>query len=356
MLSVSSLPASYGDCLWIEYGSQVEPNVILIDAGPAVPTALKKRLTDLAERKGVLELVVVTHVDADHIGGMLTLLREGFYGVPIRDFWFNGFRHLPGPETFGEKQGETLTGLLLSNSVAWNVDRKNDGFMVDDGKEQVINLPGGAKIALLSPDANQLERLKTEWIKVCGEADLYGHIEEQKIYFGKEGREGFGGAGILNVGQLANEDFEEDTAVANGSSIAFVVEYDGARVLFGADAFPSRLLSSLEDHYGTAPYHFDLVKVPHHGSENNVSIDFIEALDCPRYLFSSNGCRYKHPSRQAVARVVKHGKNPNLIFNYRTEFNAIWDEAILKHIHKFSTTFGDESGVTIKIDKPASDL
>jgi hypothetical protein len=137
-------------------------------------------------------------------------------------------------------------------------------------------------------------------------------------------------------------------------AIQFVVEYDGARVLFGADAFPSRLLSSLENHYGSAPYRFDLVKVPHHGSENNVSIDFVKALDCPRYLFSSNGSRYTHPSRQAVARVVEYGKKPELIFNYRTEFNAIWDDAILKRIHKFSTTFGDESGITIKIDKLAS--
>jgi len=354
MLSVSSLPASYGDCLWIEYGSEAEPNVILIDAGPAVPAALKKRLADLADRKGVLELVVVTHVDADHIGGMLTLLQEKFYGVPVRDFWFNGFRHLPGPEAFGEKQGETLTGLLLNNGVAWNVDRKNSGLMVDDGKEKVINLPGGAKIVLLSPDSSQLARLKLEWVKVCGEAELYGQIEEQKFYFGKDGREGFGGVVTLNVGKLAREEFEEDTAVANGSSIAFVLEYEGARVLFGADAFPSRLLSSLKDHYGSAPYRFDLVKVPHHGSENNVSMDFVKALDCPRYLFSSNGARYKHPSKQAVARVIEYGKGPDLIFNYRTEFNTIWDDALLKFVNKFSTTFGDESGATIKIDKPAS--
>jgi hypothetical protein len=350
MLSFTALPASYGDCLWIEYGDATSLHVILIDAGPTAPAALKGKLTALAERKGILELVVVTHVDADHIGGILGLLDEQFNGVPVRDLWFNGFRHLPGPEAFGERQGEKLTGLLLDKKVAWNVDFRNAAVMIQAGTFPTVTLPGGAKLTLLSPDARQLTRLRKKWIEVCGEADLYTNTVAATDYYGGEGgREAFG-ATQIDVAALADKAFEEDNAEANGSSIAFVLEFGGKRVLCGADAYPSRLRASLDAIYGGGPHQFDLVKVPHHGSENNVSRELIEALNCPRYLFSSSGAKFQHPSRAAVARVIKYGGKPQLIFNYRNDITSVWDEGLLMLQHAYTVLYGSEDGVTIQLD------
>lgn len=347
MFSVTALPASFGDCLWIEYGASEAPKVLLIDAGPSAPAALKVRLQDLAARGGTLELVVVTHVDADHIGGMLKLLEKDFYGVPVRDFWFNGFRHLPG-ETFGEKQGERLTGLLLEKKVAWNAELSNAALMVGDGDYPQVTLPGGAVITLLSPDAKQLAALKRKWIEVCGEADLYADVPATTTFYGEDGREYFGG--LPNVEDLSKQKFEEDETEANGSSIAFILEFEGKRVLLGADAFPSRLIASLRELYGEEPHRFDLVKVPHHGSEKNVSEEFVRGLKCSRYLFSSNGARYKHPSLAAVARVVAFGHKPNLLFNYRTVFNEMWDAKVLTQVHGYVPSYGDEDqGIAVRL-------
>jgi len=348
MFKITALPASYGDCLWIEYGADTAPNVILIDAGPSAPKGLKSRLQQLAARGGHLELVVVTHVDRDHIGGILALLEKDFYGVEVRDLWFNGFRHLPPPdalEAFGEKQGELLTKLLLEKQIPWNAELKNDGFLVTPDQCPEFQLPGGAKITLLSPDIDQLKQLRASWVKVCGEADLYADVPAQTEYFGKEGFEAFG-TGTPDVQSLAGEPFTEDTSEANGSSIAFTVEYEGKRALLGADAYPSRLLKSLLQTDGNPPFAFDLVKVPHHGSENNVSKEFIESLNCQRYLFSSNGAIYKHPAQQAVSRVIHHGSEPELIFNYRTKYSEVWDDEDLKLIYKYSTVYGDDNGIT----------
>lgn len=347
MFSVTALPASFGDCLWIEYGASEAPNVLLIDAGPSAPPALKVRLQELAARGGTLELVVVTHVDADHIGGMLTLLEKDFYGVPVRDFWFNGFRHLPG-ETFGEKQGERLTGMLLERKVAWNAELNNAALLVGDGDYPQITLPGGAVVTLLSPDAEQLAALKRKWIDVCGEADLYADIPTTTTFYGEDGREHFGGQ--PNVMDLAGQRFEEDATEANGSSIAFILEFEGKRVLLGADAFPSRLMASLCELSDDVQHRFDLVKVPHHGSENNVSEEFVRGLKCSRYLFSSNGARYKHPSRAAVARVIAFSQRPKLLFNYRTVFNEIWDDLTLMQVHGYVPSYGDEGeGITVRL-------
>lgn len=345
MFSVTALPASFGDCLWIEYGKKEALSVVLIDAGPSTPKELKKRLEALKERGGILELVVVTHVDADHIAGVLTLLDKDFYGVPVRDLWFNGFRHLPGDETFGEKQGERLTKLILEKGYPWNVDFQNGPVVVDgEAGYPEISLPGGATVRLLSPDSAQLSRLKKSWIEVCGEADLYEDIIASPNYFGED--EAFG-TGMPDVDSLADTAFKEDATEANGSSIAFSLSYREKRILCGADAYPSRLLKSLSDIYGNGPFAFDAVKLPHHGSANNVSIALVEALACPHFIFSTNGMRFKHPSGPAVARVVRHGGNPNLVFNYKSEFNEVWDNPLIQANYPYTVVFGDDDGVTV---------
>ena len=90
----------------------------------------------------------------------------------------------------------------------------------------------------------------------------------------------------------------------------------------------------------------DAFKLPHHGSRNNLSKDLIQKIDCTRYLFSSNGAYYKHPDKEAVARVIKYGIGiRQLIFNYSTAFNDIWDVDEWKIQYGYSLTFPD-SGVS----------
>jgi len=351
MFKITAFPASYGDSLWVEYGDEANPNIILIDAGPSVPKPLKTRLEALAARGGHLELVVVTHVDRDHIGGMLKLLENNFYGVQVRDIWFNGFRHLPAPESlevFGEKQGEQLTKLLLEKRFAWNVAVEGEGLMVTPQACPSFVLPGGAKIILLSPDAAQLSRLRANWVKVCGEADLYADLVAATDYFGGDGALEAFGAVAIDVPTLAAQAFKEDAAEANGSSIAFIIEYGGKRALLGADAYPSRILKSLE-RLEKSPYRFDLVKVPHHGSENNISKEFVEVLECQRYLFCSDGAIYKHPSQPAVARVVQYGNCSHLLFNCRSRYSEVWDDQLLQSMYSYEAYYGNDDGIAISL-------
>ncbi|MFH0344646.1 MAG: hypothetical protein ACHBNF_21545, partial [Chromatiales bacterium] len=82
-----------------------------------------------------------------------------------------------------------------------------------------------------------------------------------------------------------------------------------------------------------------------------VSRALLEALDCKRYLFSSNGAHFKHPDRQAIARVIKWGgAEPELTFNYRTKFNEFWDGKPLREKHGYTAVFprSDAKGVMIK--------
>jgi len=64
----------------------------------------------------------------------------------------------------------------------------------------------------------------------------------------------------------------------------------------------------------------DAVKLPHHGSRNNVSRELIELLDCRRFLISTNGNIFEHPDAESIARIIKYGgRAPDIYFNYLSE-------------------------------------
>lgn len=71
------LPAQRGDALWIEYGTEDAPNHILIDGG--ITATGRDHLRKRVEEVGTplhFELLVVTHIDLDHIQGILQFLEN----------------------------------------------------------------------------------------------------------------------------------------------------------------------------------------------------------------------------------------------------------------------------------------
>jgi glyoxylase-like metal-dependent hydrolase (beta-lactamase superfamily II) len=108
MLTVEMLPAEHGDCLWVEYGDPGRPSVLLIDGGTGASATTRRLGQRIADRLGSdhpAALAVVTHVDADHITGVLDLLEAPGAGPPFAEVWFNGWEHL-APGVRGPVQGE----------------------------------------------------------------------------------------------------------------------------------------------------------------------------------------------------------------------------------------------------------
>lgn len=352
ILNLNFLPARYGDSIWIEYGDSEKPNIILIDGGTAgTKREIKEMISSITELKHI-ELLVVTHIDRDHIEGILNLLEEETLDFTIGSIWFNGWNHLPGNEdieVFGSIQGERLTAAILKHKINWNSHFNTKAVVKEiDGIPPVVNLIDGFKITLLSPTPVQLEALKPEWKKELENANLvpgFGLKEPEEI---PENIEQFG-VGIIDVEELCLEKFVEDKAVANGSSIAFLAEYGGKRILFAGDSFPSIILNSLNNlHDGVVP--IDLVKISHHASAGNTSPELLDKLDCKKYVISTNGSIYHHPSEVTIARILKQkGEGTELIFNYRTKYNEQWDNEILKLKYKYITSYPDIQGTNIKL-------
>lgn len=111
--------------------------------------------------------------------------------------------------------------------------------------------------------------------------------------------------GPIDIDALAAEPFHEDTAEANGSSIAFLAEYGGKRVLFSAEAHPTRLLRSIDQLVGpNSTLALDVCKLSHHGSDHNTSPSLLDRLDCRRFLIST----IDWPQSKICFRAQKSGK------------------------------------------------
>lgn len=347
-----ALFAGHGDCLWVEYGPESSPHRIVIDCGTiGTASRVKEALDAVRDQQGSNELLVITHVDADHIGGAISVLEDPHYGGLFKEIWFNGRRHLDPAqalEHFGAVQGEKVTDALLDNELPWNSLYGAAPICLDeDGSPKVVGLPGGATLTILSPSWAKLRAMIGRWDKEVADAGLAPNMEAVRPQSIPPGFEAFG----FSVDALANEPFKEDTEAPNGSSIAFVVEFEGRRILFGADAHPTVLINAIQKHYGAGGIDVDVHKLPHHGSKNNVSQQLLEAVRCRTAVFSTNGAYFKHPDKQAVARVIKHRpEGVELVFNCRTEFNEMWDSDDLRDEWNYTTRYGKaEDGVTVAL-------
>lgn len=342
------LQASEGDCLLLHYGDARKPTHAVVDAGrKATWPALKARLEAIVARGEKLELLVVTHIDRDHIEGALELVRDPLV-KQFGDVWFNGFHHLKySPlEAFGGVQGEALTKALVDQALPWNQHAQWNSGPVALAKPDApvsVTLASGLKLTLLSPTRAQLEALRDEWEQACLDAGIVAGAAEQA----RREQAGIERFGALDVDALADSAFKQDSARPNGSSIAFLAEFDGACALLGADAHPGQLVAALDALGGRRE--LAAFKLPHHGSRKNLSRELLERVRCRNYLVSTSGSYFQHPDRETIARVVKYGGDaPALVFNYESDQNRVWSDRQLIEKWKYTASFAaDGASATV---------
>jgi beta-lactamase superfamily II metal-dependent hydrolase len=332
-VSITALPVAHGDALWVEYGRRSDTHRLLIDGGPASTyKEVRAWLAKLPPTKRRIDLFVVTHIDADHIDGAILLLQElQQLGISIEEVWFNGWRQLgqdaSEEDMFAPAQGEFLGALIQEAQLRWNAAFMTDAVVVPDtGPLPRRDLAGGASLTLLSPQPRQLRRLRRNWYTVARDAgwppgdttSALNRLAARHDYEPPARIDVFGG-----------ERYGADNSVANGSSIAFVLEYEGIRCLFTGDAVASVLTKGLERLAAeprTGELRFDLVKLPHHGSMANINERLVELMVADRFLVSTNGAQYGHPDAEAIELILKHTAvpNPQLYFNYDSDTTRQW--------------------------------
>jgi hypothetical protein len=370
MLTIEMLPAEYGDCVWIEYGEPGDVHRLLIDGG-TYPTykALRRRIKALHQEAPVLELLVVTHIDNDHIDGIVRLLQNPQLGVRFNDIWFNGWKHLgdPGDDALGPVQGEYLAARIGNRSLPWNKGFCGNAVAISEAdKLPRLPLKGDLQLVLVSPTPAELTSLRAEWKQVVTEAEKHypapGSMADWLLRLGKDrlyqpDKEGDDSLGeeAPDVEKLLDAEFSPDGSPSNASSIAFLLEYGETRCLFAGDAHSDVLEASIQRYLKEERLpllRLDAFKVPHHGSRGNVSPGLLELLRCKRFLISTNSRRYKHPDGESIARIVTQGgTDKELVFNYRVGLTERWENAELQRKYGYRTTYPPEgmTGMSVEL-------
>ena len=366
MLELTALPARQGDALWIRWGDEAEPHQMIIDMGTEqIGKKVRERLLALPVSQRVIDLLVITHVDRDHIGGVLTCLAEAdpIPGLVIKDIWFNGYQHLKGQnitptaehsslESMGAAQGERLSSWLRRQT--WN--QAFDGNQIARTPGEAINkvvMHDGLSMSVVGPTPELLRDFIDKWENEVAKALKKGSLDE--VSPGLESMGPKHPPELLthdDLRILANSPETEDGSHANGSSIALLLQYKGKSLLLSGDAFHDTLIEGIESVSPDTPLKLDVFKLPHHGSKNNISKKLVESVECDLWLISSDGTQFRHPDPIAMARIIEFSKiQPASIgFNVKSKYSGWWDNTSWKNKYNYKTRYGsDDDGLTLNL-------
>ena len=324
MLIFEALRAKFGDSLLLHYGTEEEPRLAVIDGGPpgVYNDALKPRLEAVRKERKLtdttpldIDLMMVSHIDADHVAGVLELvrkmkdLRDSRKPVPwkIERFWHNSFDDLLGNDDVSVASAASVMspaslggmlrpeGSLVLASVGEGRDLRKllealgldgnppfNGLVRADKKKITL---GNLKLTVVAPSNKNLLALQKDWDK-----KVKALLEKEKK---EEAR-----------AEIASY---VDRSVYNLSSIVVLAEAHGKRILLTGDGRGDHTLEGLEemgllDENGQIEV--DILKMPHHGSERNIDIDYLEKIRARHYVISADG-KFDNPDMGTLEMISK---------------------------------------------------
>lgn len=327
--TIRLLAASYGDSILVSHSSEESTFNLLIDGGPdktfGIGSGQRRRgplriaLDEIKKKNQCVDLVILTHIDSDHIQGLIKAFQtKGYLGELAKQVWLNAssnisnylnnpeipenaisFSACDSPET-SISEGKTFEQ-VLSDLDCWR--RK----VIVAG--QVLN-EGPFKFTILSPTDNNLKRLNCRWPDERFSANTAG---EKNDYH----------QSITEL--LKNDAFSQDRSPTNGSSIAFILEVEQKKILFLGDSYACTIVESLEKLGYTKQNKLtvDYVKLSHHGSSRNTSVEMLNLIECRSYLISTDGTRHGHPHKRTLARILDAHSENIIYFNYKDAFKGI---------------------------------
>ena len=403
---IEMFPAENGDAFLVRLESGEN---IIIDMGydKTYKKFIKNRLIDLKNENQCIDLLIITHIDEDHIVGAIEFFKENGQAdkpniIEVKEVWYNSYKHLQfDKEKVSEisrfekrkleeikltnssndrdhideslpvsaKQGSTLAGYLYGLGYVdnrWNRAFNYKAVNLDTNNKVEL---GDKKFYILSPNTKKLKYLADLWLNKLAEIDIDFKISDEEVFDDayemyiknlkesmdiKEDDEVSYRSKELNL--LINDVIKQgykDKSKSNGGSISFILEYKDKRIIFLGDAHEDIILENLEMYIkNTGISYFDAVKVSHHGSLKN-NFTWIEKIKAKRYIISTNGKRHNHPDKEVIAKILQCNSEEKIIyFNYYLDLCKEMDNNRLKDKYNYLIEVGDvESILKIEVNE-----
>lgn len=330
-MDIKFLKANNGDCIFISFvdNKQVKKN-ILIDGGMP-QTYYNSTTNDYGElyylieeikknknTKEKIDLLILTHIDEDHIGGVLTWLSMDVDAPNlIEKVWFNSgltiAKHFEVKENEDlkiplDQVNETETSVrkgkifeqFIERHGIWNKEIIKEGITFDFA---------GVTLEILSPNESLLNKLLKEHKK-----PIHKYFTETKSNdWAKNIKE------FIDEEKGINFKQSKDYSVTNGSSISFLLTYQKKSFLFLGDSHPEVILNYLNRKGFTKEgkkLEIEFVKISHHGSCKNTTKELLEVIDTNNYIISTSGEFHAHPHKRTLSRIIDVNPKATIYFNY----------------------------------------
>ena len=265
MLQVFTYNAGKGDCIRLRFA---ESHNIFIDTGVIRFSATFQRICNQIRLAGEsLDALILTHVDDDHIGGILGALRHTTYRCPFNEVWMNHSGNtVSGDRTLSVQQNDEVYSRLMQQRIT--VRRLHEGDCIRIA---------GAVINVYWPRNNtSISGMK---LREYRESQLARHCDYS-----------------IPLSVLAGKKLpSHDTSQNNKNSVVFSFSYDNHSLLFTGDAWAEDVVK--------AKGNYDLVKLPHHGSARNISESYKDSIQSANFLVCTDGSG--HPDKQTIAKLEK---------------------------------------------------
>ncbi len=355
-----------GDCLLLT--SNDETRRILADGGmrPAYKTFVAPALGVLGANHEALDLVYVSHIDQDHISGVLQLL-DDLVAWRVHDFQVkNGNPTHPEPESprppnvkaiwhnafneIVEDDNQAISDLLAASSAILSGASDPDLLKLATAQRELassvpeaiklshrigadqLGIPlngdfagklafvraneappppiqlGPLEISIIGPFEADLDRLRQDWshwIKENKEAliKIRKQAERDAERLGTSDTRDLLDSRIAQAQQLGDR---TKVTPPNLASLMLLVEENGKSLLLTGDGHWQDILKGLEfqcklDNAGQI--HLNVLKVQHHGAENNINEEFVSKVTADHYVFCGNG-EHENPDLKVLNVVI----------------------------------------------------
>ncbi len=361
-VNMKVFPAKGGDSILISI--DCAKYNILVDSGYGSTYEIIKNELKNPIYKKLLDMLIITHIDADHILGGVEFLKDNNSNnlIKINEILFNGYRQILGEKELqdnpdvnykckmaeinsvkettseefecesladvGYSEGESFSNLLQEKVYDINRNFPNGVFKKENINENIINISSDIKIIIITPARAKLKNLLDEW-------ENYLNCEGIKHVICKDSEKGFENYilssdnfteslddvsnNIFDIETLAKKNVSSKKTTTNESSIGFILIVDKKKYIFPGDAYADDILDSLEDLLKAnliQDMSFELLKVSHHGSKYNISDNLLKRISCNNYIISTNGA-HNHPDKETIAKIIAHNNECNIYFNYK---------------------------------------
>lgn len=278
-VNIKNLSVNQADSFLIMLEHKERKINILLD-GNRESIANAKVIFDEISKLDQLDYIIVTHIDNDHLGGIVKIL-----------------------------EADDAQKKLIDTKIIYNfVTEKNISFNQAKRFEKIIK---SRKIIKSYTDCYEADDflffLSIEARKICNDIGSKNKIFITFLGPTKENAN--------KVWENFDNGQEEKAELINENSIVFMLEAEDKRAIFTGDSNWCQVERQIEKIFDGEDYTVDLIKVPHHGADhNNIGLeDFVKRHKCNKLLVTGKEIwDHEHPHERIIENLQKNNTSGQL--------------------------------------------